>query len=30
MWPIGVVAGYGHNIGGTLNDVISGQCEFKA
>ena len=29
MWPVDVVAGCGH-CGGALNDVISGQCVFKA
>ena len=27
VWPVGVVAGCGHWV---LNDVISGQCVFKA
>ena len=33
VWPVGVVAGYGHwvcSLGGALNDMISGQCVFKA
>ena len=29
VWPVGMAAGYGHWVG-ALNDVISGQCVFKA